>query len=73
MKVLDLQQTQDSLEERVRQHGQLYVESESQLAQLTQLRTELQSSAEAQRGVHQDLARRVSNVSGTWIAAVVLL
>lgn len=62
VKVLDLQQTQDSLEERVRQHGQLHAMSESQLAQL---RAELQSSAEAQRGMQQELAQKVNNVSGT--------
>lgn len=67
MKVLDLQQTQDSLEERVRQYGQLRAESESQLAQLTQLRAELQSSAAGQRSVQQELAQKVSDVSGTEI------
>ena len=64
LKVLDLQQTQDSLEERVRQRGQLQVESESQLAQLTQLRAELQSSGEAQRVVQRELVQKASNVSG---------
>lgn len=67
MKVLDLQQTQDSLEERARQHGRLHAKSESQLAQLTQLRAELHNSAEAQRDMQQELAQKVSNVSGTEI------
>ena len=61
VKVLDLQQTQDSLEERVRQHRQVQIESGSQL---TQLRTELHSSTEAHYSVQQELAQRVDDISG---------
>ena len=73
LKVLDLQQTQDSLEERTRQRGQLQAESESQLAQLTQLRLELQSSTDAQHRVQQELAQKASSVSGIVLAVMTML
>lgn len=67
VKVLDLQQTRDSLEERVRQYSHLHSDSESQLAQLTQLRAELQSSNEARSSLQQELALKTGSVSGVWL------
>ena len=64
VKVLDLQQTQDSLEERTRQHRQLLVESELQAVQLSQLRAELQGSAQEVLAAKHELAERTCAVSG---------
>lgn len=64
VKVLDLQQTRDSLEDRVRQYSLLQTESEAQLAQLTHLRAELASSDEAKHSLQQELVQKTDRISG---------
>lgn len=64
VKVLDLQQTRDSLEERVRQYSLLQTESEAQLAQLTHLRAELASSGEAKHILQRELVQKTNSISG---------
>ncbi len=68
--MVDLQQTQDSLEERVRQHRQLQTDFDQQAAHLTQLRAELQSSTQSSAELQNQLADQISTVSGEQMTPV---
>ncbi len=64
VKVIKLQQTEDSLEERSRQHRQLQTQADDQSAQIVQLRAALQSSTQAGAELESQLADQTSTVSG---------
>ena len=65
VKVIDLQQTQDSLEERTRQHRQLQHDFNERSSWLSQLRAELQSSTEVGAELQSQLAAKTGIISGT--------
>lgn len=64
VKVIKLQQTEDSLEERSRQHRQLQTQADDQSAQIVQLRAALQGSTQAGAELESQLADKTSTVSG---------
>ena len=64
VKVIKLQQTEDSLEEHSRQHRQLQTQADDQFAQIVQLRAALQSSIQAGAELESQLADKTSIVSG---------
>ena len=65
VKVVHLQQTQDTLEDRARQHCHLQAHSDQQAGQLTQLRAELESNVQLGAEVQRQLADKTAALSGT--------
>ena len=66
VKVIDLQQTQDSLEERTRQHRQLQSDHNERSTWLSQLRAELQGSTEVSAELQSQLAAKTGIISGIY-------